>query len=229
MNAEELLTQALRYLEILTIREIDVPAAYAKVNRAEKQGKLQLESRFFEVQARGHFRSVYICAPKIDVFSFFFYPLPHFQLPIFATEFVRLGNRPIVAVIDAKCLIPSMTCRESVVTTLQQAHQSFPHLENADDPPDWYSACRSGYDFFVRPRDLPELETTMQACLHVWRDLVKIIHQHVDFGPAETETHARLIQDYKQHHRENSPGLPLLNRSFGPAWTNEYLSQYFFA
>jgi hypothetical protein len=122
-----------------------------------------------------------------------------------------------------------MTCREPVIAALQQTHQSYSQLENAGDPPDWYSACRSGDDFFIRPKDLPELETAMEACLHVWVQMIAIIQQPTILASSDTELHGRLIQEYKRHHRENSPGLPLLIRSFGPTWTHEYLSQYFFA
>ena len=46
---------------------------------------------------------------------------------------------------------------------------------------------------------------------------------------SDPDAHAAAIADYKHHHRVNSPGLPLLNRVLGEAWTEQYMAGVFFA
>jgi Ferredoxin-dependent bilin reductase len=151
------------------------------------------------------------------------------QLPIFVMEFVVLGARPIAAMIDAKCLLPGMAAQAPTRGVLRQAHQTWPALQQSQDMPQWYLACRSGDDFFVRPRDMAELDDLAEAYRAIWRGVVSLWRGASALDGERARAHAGAIRAYKDHHREHAPGLPLLTRSFGAQWTEAYFSRHVFA
>lgn len=223
-----LLDESISPLSPFPTEDVVLPPEYAEVQREEKQGWLTLKNRFISIKDLGEMRCVRIAAPKIDIITVFFFPIPYLQLPVFGMEFVVLGERPIVGVIDAPCLMPKMTCSTNLQALMQSTHEQFPDLVQADDPPEWYAECRSGMDFFVRPRTLADLRDLALAHLQIWNGVVELFHFPLPLFDAEAEEYANHIQAYKDHHRINSPGLRLMNRSFGEAWTRQYLTGYLF-
>lgn len=235
-NFAELLARSVDRAGRLDRREIALPAEFGHAERAEKTGRLVLASRFVELaqppdsgnSVLGELRGVCIRSPKIDIITLFFFPAPRWQLPVFAMEFVVLGPRPIVGVIDACTLLPGLGCSVPVTAALRRAHARFPQLVQGDDPPGWYQECRSGEDFFVRPSDLDQLAQLGQAHLQVWSEVLELLADPQPLAPELIDHHQKNIQGYKHHHRINSPGLKLMNRSFGPEWTERYMRGYLF-
>lgn len=212
----------------LPVQEQTLPSPYARASHRLPQGELWLDNRFVTVAGCGELRGVCIHAPKIDIITLFFFPQPERALPVFAMEFVVLGQRPIVAVIDALCLAAAAECSAQTAAVLHAAHAAHPDLLPASDPPDWYRDCRSGLDFFVRPRDAAELERLGAVCLDVFSGLAGQFEAAPLLPETDRAAHARRLQAYKDHHRQHSPGLPLLQRSFGAAWTETYLAEHLF-
>jgi len=206
----------------LPVTPLSLPAEYAEIHQADKE--LHLRFEVLRLGQTGELRSVRIHAPKIAIINLFFFPQPGWDLPIYALEFVALGRRPVIGVMDLLSL--SQTYQSQTAALMQQAHQLFP-LPNADDPPDWYTACRSGQDFFVRPCTEAEFDVLGQAHLFVWKTLLSWIAQAT---PSEIEApQLAAVLAYKTHHREHTPGLRLLESSFGKEWTREFLAGYLFA
>ncbi len=223
-----LVAVSIRMLASLVLREITLPGKYAQAVRKERKGVLTLKSQFVEIAGIGEIRGVGIQSPKIDIVTFFFFPLAKWQLPIFAMEFVVLGHRPIVAVVDAVCLLPGMDCSASVESMLKQIHIQFPDVKQADDPPEWYRECRSGLDFMVRPANEAELSIMLQVHLQVWSGVIALLPAARPFTAIDVKRHQEHIQEYKNHHRIHSPGRPLMQRSFGEVWTQDFFSEYLF-
>ena len=223
-----LVAESIRMLPPLFLRQIVLPAEYAQAVRKEKKGYLTLKSQFVEIAGLGELRGVGIHSPKIDIVTVFFFPLAKWQLPIFAMEFVVLGYRPIVAVVDAVCLLPRMSCSASVESLLGQIHAQFPDVKQADDPPAWYRECQSGLDFLVRPTSEAELCRMAQVHLQVWSGVIALLATAQPFNATGVKRHQERIQEYKNHHRIHSPGRPLMLRSFGEMWTQEFFSKYLF-
>ena len=228
MDFNALLNQSIQRLQSFSTREIILPPQFARAERTEKTGHLQLDNRFVSVEDLGQFRGLCISSPKINIVTMFFFPQPHWQLPVFAMELVLLGPRPIVAVIDAVCLLSEMQCKATVKATFEHAHDTFSHLAQADDPPPWYIECRSGHDFFVRPNDIAGMEEMARAHLSIWDAVIDLLVDPHHLPQRQIAEHQTCIQAYKDHHRVNSPGLRLMNRSFGEQWTQDYLCDYLF-
>lgn len=217
----------LRNRSSLRPRLLTLPPGYAHAERAEKNGTLRLRNTFYALPERGELRAVSISSPKIDIVTLFFYPEPDRQLPVFAMEFVELGPRPIVGVIDLCSLLAGIN--STTAHLLRTTRSAFPQLVQADDPPEWFQQCRSGDDFFIRPRDQQDLDELATAHLQVWQTLLTLAAQPRRLESAEALAHQQKIQDYKHHHRDHSPGLRLLNRSFGSEWTESYMRDHLFA
>lgn len=223
-----LLPDVLARCDGLSLRECPLPTAYAVASRPLPQGELRLENRFIAIEHGGELRAVLIHAPKIDIVTLFFFPLAVRALPVFAMEFVVLGQQPVVAVIDAPCLTVDATAQAATAHVLRAAHAACPDVLAADDPPDWYQNCRSGLDFFIRPRDMAELERLGTVCLNVLAGIIEQFQTAAWLSATAAAEHAERLQAYKDHHRQHSPGLPLLQRHFGAAWTADYLAEHLF-
>ncbi len=195
-----------------------------------QHGDTVFAARFARLPAGGELRSVHIHGPRIEIINLFHFPAPDRALPIYAMEFVLFGRRPVVGVIDAKALHPHPHAVQLWREALQSAHERFPQLVRADDPPPWYEECRSGLDFFTRPKDLDGLGALLSCHAHVW-DRLRLHEADAPrlTAPGAVAAHAAALADYKDHHRLNSPGLPFLHRSFGSDWTNRFLRTALFA
>jgi hypothetical protein len=204
---------------------IHIPAELA----TNQQRDITFNARFARLPSGGELRSVHIHGPRIEIINIFHFPAPDRALPIYAMEFVVFGRRPVVGVIDAKALQPHPHATALWRETMQAAHARFPLLDRADDPPGWYEECRSGLDFFTRPKHDTGLDQLIACHAFVWSRLAAAFTAAPALSAEETAAHAATLADYKDHHRHNSPGLPFLHRTFGPDWTDRFLRTALFA
>ncbi|MEQ1543448.1 hypothetical protein [Methyloglobulus sp.] len=208
---------------------IDLPQRFSKIERKEQDGVLTLENHFFRVGDVGQLRIAYTHAPKINIIAVFFFPQCRCQLPVYSMEFVMLGQKPIIALMDMVCLIQHMPISTIVKDFMDSAHSAYPEFNQEEVFPQWFEECRSGDEFFIRPRDMSEFSMLGKIHALLIENLAKLF-QHVEIFDKDTTTlHKTYLDDYKKHHKINSPGLRLMNRSFGESWTEEYLTAYLFA
>lgn len=226
----------LQTLELSRLSITDLKKQILPIDYSEKKasGQVNLQTSFYQLGLWGEMRAVLIQAPKINIINIFFFPHPHWDLPVYAMEFVVLGHKPIVAVIDAFSLFPQAVSVSaiSINNILKQAHKDFQHLKQASDLPSWYQECRSGQDFFVRPQNEHELLQLTHAHLQIWKALMNLLPQAQDSKLQQASInakHANALKLYKHHHRDNTPGLKLLQQKFGQQWTQEFLRDYLFA
>lgn len=219
-----LVDQALHCLAPHGSQKVDLPAAYAQ----PVCERMTLHARFSTWPAHGVFRSVYITNGKVEIVNIFFFPQPEIDAPIYAMEFVRFGPKGVVGVID---IAPDGISPESATAgreLLIRSHQAHPLLVNGDDPPAWYEECRSGDDFFVRPDSPLAFLELCEAHQSLWQEYVSLVAAAPVLGGDSRKRHAQAIAAYMDHHRLNSPGLPLLHRTFGEDWTDHFLRHYLF-
>lgn len=195
---------------------IALDPAYARATR----DALVLETAFWQHGSHAQTRSVYIHAPKIEILNIFVFPEPDWAGPLYAMEFVALGGKPIVAVLEVLALSDHPPLKTSVEQWLTHAHQLAP-MANDDAPPPWYQACRSGRDFFVRPARMADFAPLAQAHRVLWESVLAYV-------PTPTHGQAKKLREYQQHHAENSPGRVLLAKSFGEDWTEYFLRNILF-
>ena len=226
VNFDALIAATLAAFEPLTCQPLELAANLARIQRPEVDGDLVMATQFFDVNARGELRIVHIFAPKIKVLTLFFFPDANWQLPVYCMELVVFGEQPIVALIDGVCLQP-MDCGSLVEGILDTAHQKNPQFQQAEDTPEWFQACRSGRDFFIRPENMAVMGDLAAVHLQLMPQLATLIQDARQFPEQQTQQYQHVLQEYKHHHRIHAPGLKLMNRSFGEAWTANYMHTLF--
>ncbi|MCC5840775.1 MAG: hypothetical protein JJT96_11670 [Opitutales bacterium] len=201
-----------------------LPPDYA----APENARMSLRARFADWLGRGSFRSVYITNGKVEVANMFFFPFGECNVSLYAMEFVRFGPKGVVGVIDLASDGASLSADRLGRELLQQTHAAFPRLINGDDPPPWYEECRSGDDFFIRPRDSADMEALCAAQSFIWKAYRKMVAGAPEINVSALADHERALAAYMDHHRIHSPGLPLLHRTFGETWTDTFLREFLF-
>jgi Ferredoxin-dependent bilin reductase len=232
ISTESVQHQTIACLGRLEHKELPLPSGYQTLIKPEVQGELKLENRFFEViqsgQPLGQLRTVTVQSPKINILNLLFFPDPKQQLPAYAAEFVSLSGKPIVAVIDAKCLLPSILT-EAVNAVMLEARGSVSDLNLPEtELPEWFQASRSGHEIFVRPKSVSEMERLMAKHLEIWQNLIGLFQSSQEYNEFDSKDHLLQLTHYKGQHSCNYPGIPLLQRCFGEQWTTQYLSNYLF-
>jgi len=207
---------------------ISIPDTYAAVSHRA----IHFSAHFYK-HTLGEMRAVYIVGPKIEIINLFFFPTPTEMAPIYAMEFVQMGRRAVVGVIDVVSDPAQLTAVEEARSIIEPIRFNYKELKQGEDPPDWFQECRSGSDFFVRPEGAAQLTQLRAAHFQVFENYLDRLGNHAaraDSSPSGGERSARNWQsNYKAHHAENSPGLPFLNRTFGEEWAQVFLNQYLFA
>jgi len=175
----------------------------------------------------GEIRAVYLASDRVEIYNAFAYPEPSRHAPSLALEFVRFGGKVVVAVIDLPWLEP---CAAPAGWTARwrATWDSHAALPPADDPPAWFAECRSGADLFSRPTDPAAPEALVAAHGQAWQGWLEAVHGAAALAPAAASRHAAAQQHYRNHHRAHSPGLPFLQRTFGPEWTASFLREHLF-
>jgi hypothetical protein len=213
----------------LPFHSLPLPPGYALAQAGPAANPVRCVTRHYAIAGRAELRSVFIESPRVQIINLFAYPRPEYAAPVFASECVQFGAKPIVGVIDLASCPADHDCRRRAAATLDAAHAAFPQLINADDPPAWFGECRSGHDFFVRPAAAGGFEPLFEAHFRLWTEWTAGLVDSTPTSPASTLSRSRWIKSYKEHHRVNSPGLPFLHKTFGEEWTEGLLRDHFFA
>ena len=228
ISADSTQLQTIDYLNGLAHKELALPPSFLALTKPEVQGELRLQNRFFGIAQLGQLRTVTVQSPKINILNLLFFPDPAQQLPTYAAEFVSLSGKPIIAVIDAKCLLASVIT-EQVTALMIQARTAVMDLIVPESAlPEWFKASRSGYEIFVRPETVKDMEKLMGKHLEIWHGIVELFKTSEQYDENAAKNHSIQLIHYKEQHCSNYPGIPLLQRCFGEQWTKQYLDSCLF-
>ena len=224
---QAVLNQTVQMMLDLDGVEIALPQAFAYRESAQRQ--LVLVSRFFKLNSIGEFRGVSIVSPKVAIVAQFLFPEPEQDLPVYAMEFVAIGGKPVVGMMDLKAMLSASAAARDATSILTGAHRQFPDVKYAEDAPDWYRACCSGLDFFVRPNQLSDFLVLSEIHRYILEGLTASINSAKQIDRTDQAIHSTALRDYKYHHRINAPGIPLMHRTFGERWTADFMEGYLYA
>jgi Ferredoxin-dependent bilin reductase len=198
------------------------------LNAALPSGPVTMTTTRVVAEGLGDLRIMHLLSLKADVVSMFLLPAPSRALPLYAMEFVQLGGKPILGVIDALSKCGANDVDALTASIMRDAHKRFP-TPQADDRPDWFVECRSGDDIYVRPEAVADFGALSAAHLWIVEKLFAWYTADIleDSGTGVLQ-HAEALQAYMSHHAVHSPGRPLLKRSFGEPLAERYLTQCLF-
>jgi Ferredoxin-dependent bilin reductase len=209
--------------------KIILPGRFSSIQHDEHDGVLTLENHFYQINDVGQLRIAHTYAPKINIVAIFFFPEPGFQLPVYSMEFVMLGEKPIVALMDMACLVSSTPISDVVKGFMASVHSQYPEFSRTEILPEWFEQCRSGDEFFFRPNQAEDFKTLSKIHLLLLQNLTQLFQNAEKYDEDKSLLHKANLDTYKIHHKINSPGLRLMNRSFSSEWTQEYLTNHLFA
>lgn len=209
-------------------KKIELPERFAKNQHVELDGMLVLENRFYRLADTGEVRIAHTFAPKINILAVFYFPDPGLRLPVYSMEFVLLGTKPIIALMDMACLMKSMPATQTVKDIMRLTHDEYPGFATNQSLPEWFDQCRSGSEFFFRPHVSEEFHRLGRIHIGLITQLTQLISVADRYELKDALLHKTELDGYKRHHQINSPGLRLMNRSFGVDWTQTYLADYLF-
>lgn len=172
----------------------------------------------------GEARTVCITSARVAIVNAFLWPDPRLDAPVYAMEIVRFGARGVVGVVDLVAL-DGTTAADAARARLDAARAAYPSLRAAEDPPEWFAACRSGADLFVRPSAEEDLAALADAAARLWDDALALLAAAAPC--ADPARHAAAQRAYGDHHRAHSPGRPFLERGWGAAWAERFLGAVF--
>lgn len=226
-DAVERLTE--QRLKTHAAQRLPIPPDFTERTINRDSGAISLRLRCFLTQ-HAEVRLVRLASPKIDVFSCFAYPNCERNAPLYAMEFVLLGGKPVIAVIDYLTLTHDANLNAQLDREMQSMRNTL-RLANDSDVPDWYAQCRSGRDIFVRPsaQEGQEVFATLS-------DIHQVVLEHCLVATAaahrlpdsQRAAHDAQICAYKRHHSANSPGRPIMQKTFGDAWTEQFMNDWVF-
>lgn len=220
-QAEALLDRLLPTRDLL--RRSDVPSEYLEHSVEVGGNRLELSTRAVAIGDELDIRVAHFRSPKIEIISFFAYPEAALALPITVLEYVCLSGRPIVGVVDMVELHGQTSQPHRLLT---EAHRRWPDISHDHDQPDWFVECRSGAEFYTRPATMTQLDRLIDVTAFLMNGLLT---GEVAARSPDPCAHGARLAHYREHHRVNSPGLPLMRTKFGEAWTRGFTEDYFFA
>ncbi|OYT72803.1 MAG: hypothetical protein CFK52_04105 [Chloracidobacterium sp. CP2_5A] len=169
-----------------------------------------------------------IQAALADVATLMVYPTASPDLlPVFACEWVILGDRAHVLVLDVECVGGSRPLRDRASEALAPLHARYvASLPTADNLPQWFSEIREPWAFFTSG-DLARLSVMREAFQHYLDATAATLYAPWLKEARAGEDHPA-IQAYKRHHAAHSPGYALLAPRAGESWTRRFLHDWHF-
>lgn len=186
------------------------------------------------IKGLGEIRGLLIETSKVSVWTFFFYPCPELGMPVFAMEFVNLNNKKFIVALDTPSFSPLFAAGVAFQMLIKEASVGAfgANLEN-EGMPNWYKECASDHAIFFNSLEQDEFDSLFEKGLVVWKVFIAKAQEHASSTRIANqrliEKHEESIRDYKKHHHQNSPGLPMMNSFFGENWTDKFLTEEFFS
>ncbi|QUV99538.1 hypothetical protein J8C02_08935 [Chloracidobacterium sp. MS 40/45] len=149
-------------------------------------------------------------------------------LPVFACEWVMLGDRAHVLVLDVECVGEEADrLRERTRSALMPLHARYADaLPAPDDLPPWFAGIREDWALFTSG-DLTRLAVMQQAFEAYLQATAENLYRPGLAGAQAGGEHPA-VTAYKQHHAAHSPGYALLAPKAGEDWTRAFLWEWHF-
>ncbi|MGL4575858.1 MAG: hypothetical protein ACRCV9_13830, partial [Burkholderiaceae bacterium] len=220
--------QTRQILHAHNAKELPVAQEYARRVVSRPSGELTLRFDSYALAAGSQVRTMAMYSSKLDIYTLFFYPDYAQSAPIYAMEFVQIGGRPVVAVLDliSLCGNPQL---EPILDDWMSSARRGVSADNARDMPQWFIECRSGREVFLRPESSAQFEVLSDMHLELFEKILNVQTRCERIGANGIAEHRDEIAKYKHHHWINSPGLPLMKTTFGQTWSDEFMGQHMFA
>lgn len=163
-----------------------------------------------------------------DVATVMIYPTADpARLPIFACEWVVVGERAHVLVLDVEFAGNQPVLRERLRPALAPLHETFsPIFPLNRDLPEWFTEIREDWAIYSSS-EVAALDRVREAAAAYLTATIDIAYRpNLPAAPAGPD-HPD-VAAYKHHHAVNSPGFAMMIPKAGEKWTSEFLNRWHF-
>lgn len=149
------------------------------------------------------------------------------RLPIFACEWVVVGERAHVLVLDVEFAGHRPELRNRLRPALMPLHERFsPAFPLNRDLPEWFAEIREAWAIYSSG-GVGALEAIREAAATYLKTVIEAAYRP-NLPAALAGSDHPDVTAYKRHHAVNSPGFSLLIPKAGEKWTSEFLNRWHF-
>ncbi|MDS3859307.1 phycocyanobilin:ferredoxin oxidoreductase [Thermosynechococcaceae cyanobacterium BACA0444] len=212
------------WAETLDLSPYQLPEDLGYVEGKLEGEKLTIENRCYQT---GQFRKLHLELARVgtilDILHCVMFPRPNYALPMFGTDLVGGRGQISAAIVD---LSPVETDLPTVY------HAPLSHLPKRQftqqrDLPEWGSIF-SQFCLFIRPADAGEEDLFLERV----GDYLKIhCHQAQQATPLNPEQAEKILagqQRYCLQQQQNDKTRRVLEKAFGQAWADRYMTTVLF-
>lgn len=212
-----------RYLDL---KPYNLPAELGYVEGRLEGEKLTIENKCYQTP---QFRKLHLELAKVgqslDILHCVMFPRTSYALPIFGTDLVGARGQISAAVVDLSPL--NQDRKLSQVYNYQLKSLPIKDFSYPRQLPKW-GEIFSEFCLFIRPTDLNE----EQKFLSIVESYLEIhCQQAVAQKPVTSEQQLEILKaqrHYSSQQRQNDKTRRVLEKAFGPEWTDYYLTTVLF-
>mgnify|MGYP001122443261 FL=1 len=211
----------------LTLAPYALPDDLGYVEGRLEGEKLQIENRCYQGDP---FRKLHLelaqAGQSLDILHCVMFPQPQYPLPLFGCDIVAGRGQVSAAIVDLSPVTPTLP--DSYVQELEALGSQRAPFQNRRQLPPW-GTIFSPYCLFVRPGDEAEADRFLDfACryLEIHCRLAQQMAPQTD--PVQILLHYQGQQRYCSQQQQNDRTRRVLEKAFGPAWAERYMSTVLF-
>jgi len=215
----------------LNARFVEIPENLAKMTGEVQAEPVEMHSQAWKSSRITWARSTHLFSPqRIQMFNFTIYPSCSYAAPIFASDFVILGNKLRIGLVDAMPLYPNQADYQNqwLKPFAKWHQQSLRIAEVYERKLDWSFKYLSKYACLATAAPLDTLPAFLDLWQHYLDTYLAILHNSELAGLEKQAYTKAWFADYNRSHLavENKRN-PLLHY-FGKALGEQYNARFLF-
>ena len=188
--------------------------------------RLVIENRCYQSP---QFRKMHLELAKVgrgvDILHCVMFPNPYYALPMFGCDIVAGKKGVSAAIADLSPTNPELTLSNEYNQALSQLET--PNFSDQRELPEWGDIF-SDYCLFIRPHTQEEEKLFLQRVGNFLRVHCQQANQSQTVSNKERELNIQGQQYYCEKQQQNDKTRRVLERAFGQAWADKYMTQVLF-
>ena len=212
--------------EYLDLSPYQLPDGLGYVEGKLEGERLVIENRCYQSP---QFRKMHLELARLgrglDILHCVMFPNPYYALPMFGCDIVAGKKGVSAAIADLSPTNPELTLSNEYNQALSQLET--PNFSDQRELPDWGDIF-SDYCLFIRPHTQEEERLFLQRVGNFLRVHCQQANQSQTVSNKERELNIQGQQYYCEKQQQNDKTRRVLERAFGQAWADKYMTQVLF-
>ena len=212
--------------EYLDLSPYQLPDGLGYVEGKLEGERLVIENRCYQSP---QFRKMHLELAKVgrgvDILHCVMFPNPYYALPMFGCDIVAGKKGVSAAIADLSPTNPELTLSNEYNQALSQLET--PNFSDQRELPEWGDIF-SDYCLFIRPHTQEEERLFLQRVGNFLRVHCQQANQSQTVSNKERELNIQGQQYYCEKQQQNDKTRRVLERAFGQAWADKYMTQVLF-